>query len=349
MVLCTVPEPADKWKSMDDLKPPLPRGQLFRIDVPSLEKLTSQMEDNCLLRVLKSVLLCFDKRFTPEMLTKIKIHIGKSDRGLSLRMAHGFLHELGIDAMLETGVTYDRLRLALKNGIPTVLIFKAPYNFSYKIEDRWAKEEEVGMSLYRRLDNHAVFLAGIDERNLYLIDPMYKQGQVLCKVPIGHFGNKWSMEYDDHGYTSSFFSRVERVAIFYSAFNCSRRTKPPKESIWRNPAENPRSHLEEVRAENSPEKKIESLVAEVKERYEFSQIHRYYDQELGQAKCSLKLALKKKHSLKEDDLTVHDKVKKLFDRLVRLDKIDDKLKARGIKKYDPFSGITPVATKKEKK
>jgi len=348
MVLVTVPEPVDSWKNMTNLQPP-PRDQLYRIDVPPLEKVTSQMEDNCLLHVLKKVLQCFGRQLTPQMLTEIKIHIGKSESGFSLRKAHGYLYQFGIDAMMETSVTYDRLRLAIKNGIPTVLIFKAPYDFSFKIEDRWAKEEEGQMSLYRRLDNHAVFLAGIDEKNLYFIDPMYKSGQVLCKVSINHFGDKWSMEYDDHGYTSSYFSRVERVAIFYSAFNCCRNSMPSKVSIWKRPAENPRNHLEEIQTENSLRKKIRSLVAEVKERYEFSQIHRFHDHELGQAKCSLKLALWKKHNLKENDPSSHDKVKTLFDNLVRLDRIDEKLRAKGITKYDPLAGITPIASRKKEK
>jgi len=325
-MLQTVAKPVDEWKRMADLKTPR-RDILYKVDIPPLEKPKGQMEGNCYFRILRSVLQLFGKRFTPEQVLKIKVHLGSSRTGFSLRKAHVWLEEMGIDAMMENDVSYDRLRLAIKNGIPTVLVFKAPYDFSFNLD----RDLGNGYSLFQRYDNHTVLLAGIDEQTLYCVDPMYKDGQVLCKVPINHFVSKWTMEYDDHDYTSSYFSRVERVAIFYSAFTCERVMKPPKNSIWKHPAENPRNHLEGIQVEEPLTTKIRRLTAEIRERHRLSQQYRYYDYDLAQAKSSLKIAIRKKHSLDPNNPSTSEKVKQLFEACTRLDQVDQKLKKKGLK------------------
>ncbi|MCX7830663.1 MAG: hypothetical protein N2445_06355, partial [Acidobacteria bacterium] len=188
----------------------------------------------------------------------------------------------------------------------------------------------VKINRFEKFDNHAALLIGIDSRCLYMLDPMYKDGQVIAKVPIKSFEKKWTMEYNDrYGYYSPHFYRVERVAIFYYAIFTHHRPKV-KNSVWKKRPENPRKHLKEVKKWREKSESIENIVKEIRQRYEFMKIHRYHDMDYAHLKTRLLYIFWRKYKVKRGDVEKENFIKKLISDLLRLDKIDKKLMAKGI-------------------
>ncbi|MCX7829970.1 MAG: hypothetical protein N2445_02780, partial [Acidobacteria bacterium] len=132
-IICKRIAPVDESQNGPKMKP-VPQNRLYRIPSDPLEMPKRLFENNCYLRVLKGVVKFFCESFSKEALNEMVKHISREETGFNLRDARKWLEPLEIDDIIETNVSIDRLRIAIKNKIPTVLIFKAPFDFSYDLK-----------------------------------------------------------------------------------------------------------------------------------------------------------------------------------------------------------------------
>jgi len=321
---------------------PIKKDKYYGIKMNIMSKPKREMEGNCYMRVLDSVLNFFGKQFTKDEKDEMIIHISKNDRGFNLRDASKWLNKYGIDAVMETNVSFDRLRHAMQNNIPVSLIFKAPFDFSCYVGMKKRKVTRYNLSgekvvytkktnLFQKYDNHAVVLLGINERYVFMLDSLYKDGRVPVRVTIENFARKWAMEYDDYNYYSNHFYRVERPAIFFYAFKPYTPCKIKKETldaINDDPLE--KVNQEYLNSKEFEDKKIKSMIKEIRERHEFSKRHGYHDMILAHLKASLLITLQKREGI---DVSYSDKNSNEFDRkflekYIRLAELDAKIEKR---------------------